>query len=320
MEMHANDDFSVAFDFASGATAERFQNPLWPITEFFFGSRFRHSISVVKAFGATMVDKAQKDRPMAQSDPDTDRRRPAYSGRVVPNEIEGSLIQSLLGSIRDVNVVSDAALNYLSAGRDTTAQALTWTFYVLMKRPDVVAKIRDEVLLQITGYHGKTCTPSYQTIIASVGNIVSLPYTHAVFNESLRLYPPIPFEIKQSMEATVLPDGTQLPKNSVVVWCPWAMNRSRHTWGSDAHVFRPQRWLDETGAKVLNRSASEFPVFNGGSRTCLGKRMAEILAIQVIAVMVTKFDFVQTDPGERVSKSSLTLPMDGGLPCRLRIR
>lgn len=144
----------------------------------------------------------------------------------------------------------------------------------------------------------------------------SLPYTHAVFNETLRLYPPIPIEIKQALSSTTLPDGTLLPAGCILVWCVWAMNRSHETWGEDADHFRPERWLSQQ-----NRSAAEFPVFNGGSRLCLGKKMAELVAVQVIASVAWTFDFVPAYEGtERRSKSSLTLPMEGGLPVFVKVR
>ncbi len=158
----------------------------------------------------------------------------------------------------------------------------------------------------------------------------------AVFNESLRLYPPVPFEIKQCEIAATLPDGTFLPRGSVVVSCTWAMNRSKIMWGRDADCFRPERWLDEEVVgnfedhhginslkqkrwKVIPKTAFEFPVFHGGPRSCLGRKMAELLGVYVIASLVWEFDF-EEEKGvgygyERVSKNSLTLPMEGGLPC-----
>lgn len=123
------------------------------------------------------------------------------------------------------------------------------------------------------------------------------------------------------------------------------MGRSRKIWGPDADQFRPERWL-QTGvdpiepvsasdtaapAKLLSKTAFEFPVFNGGARACLGKKMAEVLAVAVIARLVERYEFAETvdkgkgmveEPGggERVSQSSLTLPMKGGLPCFVRRR
>lgn len=146
---------------------------------------------------------------------------------------------------------------------------------------------------------------------------LALPYINAVFYEALRLFPPIPFELRQCQEATTLPDGTFLPPNAILLWCTWAMNRSTLIWGDDADEFKPERWLVD--GNFVSKPASEFPVFNGGPRTCLGKKMAESMAVQAIAALLLKFDFEPVDDRERISKNSLTLPMEGGLPCRVKI-
>ncbi|KAI1086986.1 cytochrome P450 [Rostrohypoxylon terebratum] len=318
MEMHADDDFTLAFDYASGVTTERFQNPLWFITEPFTGFQFRRALHTIRTFGHGIVSSAANTSKKAQA------TRPGFesaSDRL--DEVSGSLIQSLLDVFGDdQKLVSDAALNYLSAGRDTVAQALTWCMYLLMQHRYVAGKIRNEVraslgdsaelfIMTNESEHGK--------VNSTVFTPTSLPYTMATFYEALRLYPPIPFEIKQCEKATTLPDGTFLPEKSITFWCTWAMNRSKISWGEDAESFSPERWLTNDG-KLVTKSAAEFPVFNGGSRLCLGKRMAELLAAQVIATMVLLFDFMPHYEGERISKSSLTLPMKGGLPCLVKPR
>lgn len=370
MDMHADDKFTVAFDYASGATAERVQNPLWRFTEIFTGSKLRESVDIVKAFGNRIVDNAVEDRekgPISTATGTLDDEK--------LDEISGSLIQSLLDSIGDKQMVADAALNYLSAGkrellqkkprsdpnilsvctsllltifnstgRDTTAQALTWTFHLLMQHRYVYAKVRREVHDLIKSHHQQQLTAT-STAGNDSNNLpfnptlftpASLPYTHAVFNEALRLHPPIPIEIKQALSPTTLPDKTFLPAGCIIVWCPWAMNRSKMTWGEDADHFRPERWLapattprhpqqdnnpNTPNTMVINKSAADFPVFNGGSRLCLGKKMAELVAVQVIASVAWTFDFVPAYEGtERRSKSSLTLPMQGGLPVFVKVR
>ncbi|RFN51177.1 cytochrome p450 oxidoreductase [Fusarium flagelliforme] len=303
MEMHADDDFTVAFEHASGATAERFQNPLWFLTEMFTGARMRRSIATVKAYGKRIVTSAVADRKAAEGKTQSDA--------------PGSLIQSLLDSIGDETLVADAALNYLSAGRDTVAQALTWTLYLLMKHPHVATKLCESVE-SLRDEAGTKAENDPETLTP-----VRLPYVLAVFYESLRLRPPIPFEIKQAQQATTLPDGTFLPAGAIVVWCAWAMGRSHTTWGLDADEFRPERWLTTSSSgdvTVAQRPASEFPVFNGGPRVCLGKKMAELVAVQSLARLVPLFDFEPAFKGERVSKSSLTLPMEGGLPVYVQHR
>ncbi|PKS05043.1 hypothetical protein jhhlp_008410 [Lomentospora prolificans] len=292
MEMHANDDFTLAFEYASGATAARFQNPLWKITEIFLGSKFRRALGLVRSHGRQIVESATKSR---------DSEKTPKDGKL--DEISGSLVKSLLDSIGDEKLVADSALNYLSAGRDTTAQGLTWTLHLLTRHPEEASKMRREIrrILQTA-----EVSPSY------------------------------PFTIKQTTAPSTLPDGTFLPRGSVLLWSPWSMNRSRITWGPDADSFRPTRWLsfpdgqDETGDAIprfVNRPVGEFPVFNGGPRICLGKKMAELMAVQVLAVVVWLFDFVdaaETGPGgvpaEKKSPISLTLPMEGGLPCFVSLR
>ncbi len=194
-----------------------------------------------------------------------------------------------------------------------------------MRHPDVVELIRGE--LQRLNQSRPVTHPSSSAYAPQ-----SLPFTHAVFLESLRLYPPIPFELKQCLRPTTLPDGTCLPSMAVVVWCAWAMNRSSLLWGGDGHPpqeFRPARWLqgNEGSRTVVTKTAFEFPVFNGGPRMCLGKKMADELAVRVIACLAEQFDFVELvevekggEKKERKSRNSLTLPMEGGLPCFVKRR
>ncbi|KAI2468665.1 cytochrome P450 [Annulohypoxylon bovei var. microspora] len=318
MEMHADDDFAAAFDYASGVTTERFQNPLWAITEPFTGFLFRRALQTIRTFGHKIVKSAATTSEKTR---DTCSGPESASHKL--DEVSGSLIQSLLDVFGDdQKLVSDAALNYLSAGRDTVAQALTWCMYLLIQHRFVAGKVRNEVLASLEDIQEPFITANdngHEKVNSTMFTPTSLPYTMATFYETLRLYPPIPFEIKQCEKATTLPDGTFLPEKSIAFWCTWAMNRSKTSWGDDAESFKPERWLTEDG-KLITKSAAEFPVFNGGPRLCLGKRMAELLAVQVIATMVLLFDFMPSYEGERISKSSLTLPMKGGLPCLVKPR
>lgn len=114
MEMHHSDPFSKAFDFASGATGERFQNPLWQITEVFFGGKFKESVKEVKAFGSEIVAKAIMSKKAKDESKETLSESDQNEGVM---SMSGSLVNSLLESIGDHQMVADAALNYLTAGR-----------------------------------------------------------------------------------------------------------------------------------------------------------------------------------------------------------
>ena len=103
MDMPASLPFSKSFDFASGATGERFQNPFWKLKEFILGVPLRRAVFEVKTFGNSIVSAAiQKRGNRENSDP-----------------LKNNLINSLLDHIDDNEVVADAAMNYLSAGMCT---------------------------------------------------------------------------------------------------------------------------------------------------------------------------------------------------------
>src|SRR5688572_22628195 len=126
MEIHNSDPFSEAFDYASGATGERFQNPIWQVTEIFLGRRFRSSVSTVKKFGSVIVAKAVQSR-----------QNPAIATqdnmKTFLDTTSGSLINSLLDSIQDENMVADAALNYLSAGKQKS-QIMGFVLFTLARK------------------------------------------------------------------------------------------------------------------------------------------------------------------------------------------
>ena len=112
MDMPASLPFSKSFDFASGATGERFQNPFWRVKEYFLGGTFRKAIFEVKQFSDEIVLAAVAKRQKVSDDP-----KLRESG--TKNPLQGNLINSLLDHIQDHQMVADAAMNYLSAGTTT---------------------------------------------------------------------------------------------------------------------------------------------------------------------------------------------------------
>ncbi|KAF2164606.1 hypothetical protein M409DRAFT_56436 [Zasmidium cellare ATCC 36951] len=285
-----------AFDEASAWTDARFTNPLWQFYELFFGQPLQRALEIVKKFGHEVVIKAAEKT-----------RTPGHQ----------SLLDLLLARLPDKETVADAATTFMSAGRDTTAQAMTWTVYELSKSPKVLS-----TLLTSLEPHSITRDSSTRSPLRTIG--LHPRYIKAVFAEALRLNPSVPLNMRETARRCRLPDGTVLQAGTIVAWASYAMARSSAIWGEDAQDFRPERWLssDENGnSTFVPRSASEYPVFHGGSRVCIGKSMAEAVGCQVLAELVLNWEFELVDKETRKhAGESLTAPMDGGLLVRPRRR
>lgn len=153
----------------------------------------------------------------------------------------------------------DQVINTLIAGRDTTASLMSSTLFVLSRRPDIWAKLRDEFAF-LSGQ-----PPTFE-------QIKELKYLRFVLNETLRLYPVVPIEAKFANKDTFLPRGGgadgQSPifvqKGQMIIWVLYSMHRRTDLWGADAAEFRPERW--EGLLPGFN-----FLPFNGGPRICPGK-------------------------------------------------
>ncbi|KAI9252952.1 cytochrome P450 [Phascolomyces articulosus] len=199
----------------------------------------------------------------------------------------------------------DMVLNFIIAGRDTTAQALSWAFFLLLNNPRVEEKLMteinqylpDEKVLDAAEYHD---------------TIKSLTYAHAVFYETLRLYPSVPSNGKQALEDDVLPDGAHVKKGQFVLWSPYAQGRSTKVWGPDAKEFKPERWIQEDG-KLKRESQGKFAAFHGGPRVCLGQHLATLEALIAMTSLLKRYKF-KLVPGQHVTyEASLTCPMKTGM-------
>jgi len=175
----------------------------------------------------------------------------------------------------------DFVMNILIAGRDTTACALSWAFYELTKHPLVIQKIIQEVEETCGPKGNENNPPDY-----SYDTICKLKYTNAVAMEVMRLHPPVPVDHKYAINDDVLPDGTFIPGGAIVSWIPIAMGHSEKIWGNDAFKFDPERFVNRKEPSLF-----QYPVFNAGPRTCLGKPLALMTIKLTLAFLLPKFEF-----------------------------
>jgi cytochrome P450 len=195
----------------------------------------------------------------------------------------GSDVLSLLVSARDVDgdntgmtdeQIRDEALTLLLAGHETTANALTWTWYLLSAHPEVEERLHAE-LAAVLGDR-----------LPTAGDVPHLPYTRAVLSESMRLFPPAYLLGRRALVPYDVP-GTEyvLPAGTVVLVAQILLHRDSRFW-DDAERFHPERWL-ETPHPARHRYAY-FP-FGAGPRVCIGEHFAWMEATLILATIASRW-------------------------------
>jgi len=212
----------------------------------------------------------------------------------------------------------DSAVGYMFAAKDLIVAALTWFFYMLCTHPHVEAKILDELRsLQPTATVAATGGGEHAVFDSDALQPAS--YLHAVVLETLRLFPPAPFEEKEAVRDDVLPDGTTVAKGTRVIFCIYAMGRMEGIWGTDCHEFRPERWLSDIG-RVRHEPSHKFAVFNCGPRSCLGKNLG-LSNIKIAAASILYNFLVELVDGHVVEpQNSVVLHTKNGMRVRIKRR
>ncbi|KAI8150422.1 cytochrome P450 [Fennellomyces sp. T-0311] len=209
------------------------------------------------------------------------------------------------GQIVSNKELRDMVLNFILAGRDSTAQTLSWTLHYLFQHPQVEAKLVAEVNEYIPDGIESDPPTLYEAI-------KKMNYAHAIFFEVLRLEPVVPINQKMALEDDVLPDGTMVYKGDVIVWVPYAMGRATKIWGTDAKEFKPERWFTPEG-ELRRETASKWPAFHVGPRICLGQHLATLETLVALSLLLKRYKFSRA-PGPKVEyEVSLTHPMKNGL-------
>ncbi|XP_072970902.1 cytochrome P450 704C1-like [Typha angustifolia] len=206
----------------------------------------------------------------------------------------------------------DIILNFIMAGKDTTAVSLSWFFYILCKHPSIEERVAQEV--EVTTKEFGICT-SIDEFSAKLTEetINKMQYLHAALTETLRMYPAVPLDPKICLSDDTLPDGYDVRKGDLVVYMPYAMGRLKSIWGDDAENFRPERWLNRDG-NFSHESPFKFTAFQAGPRICLGKEFAYRQMKIFAAVLLRFFRFRLSDEEKPVNyKTMMTLQIDNGL-------
>ena len=199
------------------------------------------------------------------------------------------------GGMTDTQV-RDEALTLFLAGHETTANALSWTWYLLSQHPEVERRLHDEIDTVLEGREPE------------LADVPQLRYTEMVFSEALRLYPPA-WGIGRMVKAPFEIGGVEIPAKAICILSPYLIHRDAR-WFPEPEKFDPERWTPE--AREARPKFAYFP-FGGGARVCIGERFAWMEGVIVMAAIAQKWR-LRLEPGQNVEPLPLiTLRVKNGL-------
>uniref|UniRef100_A0A0W0ETJ6 Putative cytochrome P450 monooxygenase CYP63 n=1 Tax=Moniliophthora roreri TaxID=221103 RepID=A0A0W0ETJ6_MONRR len=269
--------FAHAFEKAQEVVTARARlGYFWPLFEL-LGDKNAKNAKVIHDWVEPLVNEALSEKARMQK------------AGVTSPIADKNFLQHLTDSTDDPVIIRDQLLSLLLASRDTTACLLTYVTYFMAIYPDVAQKLRQEVLQHC----GANDAPSYE-------QIRDLKYMRAVLNETLRLFPPVPLNVRESRAACTLPPSDPtftsdnrplyMPSATPIMYFPLLIQRNPTLWGSDADTFNPERWLDQERIAHFVKNPTIFTPFSAGPRMCIGQNYAYNEASYFLVKLLQRYD------------------------------
>ncbi|ETI21603.1 hypothetical protein G647_07950 [Cladophialophora carrionii CBS 160.54] len=303
LESAGESDFASAFNTAQDFIAKRMrlQDLYWLVG----GSKFRRACHDVHRFADQIIDRN------LSRDLGCDKGQKKYV-----------FLDFLARNTPDRKALRSQIINILVAGRDTTACLISWTFFLLVRHPRVMDKLRSEIASTLDGQAEATRS-----------DLRRMNYLQNVLKETLRLYPSVPVNSRTALRTTVLPVGggpdlrspVLVPKGTSVAYSVYSMHRRPDFYGMDAELFRPERWEEHMALDddPTNSKWGYLP-FNGGPRTCLGMDFGLAEAAYAVVRLIQRYPTIRLPPGEKVElvgveKQTMTLVVSITEGCKVEV-
>lgn len=227
--------------------------------------------------------------------------------RARPDDAPEDMLDLLLAARDDTGrgltpvEVRDQIVTFIVAGHETVASALSWAWALLAEHPHVQRALQDESDSVLAGR-----PPTF-------ADYARLPYSRAVLDEVMRLYPPAWLVTRRVLAADTL-GGREIPAGAVLILSPWLLHRHPGVW-RDPERFDPTRFLDGSADRTA------FIPFGAGPRQCIGRDFAYVEGVLILAAMAGRFDVTFPDGGRRPSADPLvTVRPVGGVSLRVTPR
>ena len=271
--------FPVILSCLAARVASPIRPPVWLPTA--NNRRLRPALAALDAIVERLI--ATKRRQLAEGDASWDGHRDLLTMLMLARDAE-------TGDAMSDSQLRDEVMTFMIAGHETTADALSWLWYLLDRHPDEQERLRDE-LRAATGGRPPT-----------VDDLPRLPRMKAVIQETLRLYPPLWMFDRRALGPDDLA-GTKVAKGDLVIFCPYAIHRLPDLW-PDPDVFRPERF--EAGREEQRNKFAYLP-FSAGPRTCIGNSFAMIEAQIIVGTLLSRFRARLADPSPIKPRPQITL-------------
>jgi len=222
-----------------------------------------------------------------------------------PDDFVTSVVQSLQQQFpaeEAVELAIDNAATFYLAGHETTANATSWTLFVLSEQPELQQRAAEEA-----------ATALQAGIDADLPE--RLPLLRAVVEEALRLYPPVPRFDREAVAEDMLGEHEVQPGDLISIW-PWIIHRHKRLW-VEPDAFDPDRFAPQAKQE---RHRYQYLPFGAGPRTCVGARFAMAEALTILAVWLAEWRFAPLAGREVRPSGMVTLRQSGGLPLQLSPR
>jgi cytochrome P450 len=265
--------YRVAFAYVSRKMGDPFLPPLWVPTR--YNREFRRC-------------QALLDRVVLQLI--ASRRRAGAASNDVLDLLLASQDEESGRGMTDQQL-RDEVLTLLTAGHETAGAALSWAWYLLARHPEVQQALSDEASARL---HGRT---------PLLDDLPHLPQAAAVFEETLRLYPPAWGLAREAIGADEI-NGYPVPARALLTLSQWVIHRHPAFW-SEPDSFRPERFLP---SQAQDRPRFAYFPFGGGPRTCIGNHFALVEGPLVLAALAQRFRLtLAPDQGDVLPDPTFTL-------------
>jgi cytochrome P450 len=207
------------------------------------------------------------------------------------------------GAAMDSRQLRDEVITMILAGHETTANTLTWVWYLLSRHPEVERRVYEEVMTVLGDR------------LPTVADLPQLTYTTRVIEETLRLYPPVWLFGRRALAQDAI-GGYRIPAGSALFLCPYLAHRDPRFW-DNPEGFDPERF---TPAAAAARARFSYFPFALGPRMCIGAAFA-LMEMQIVVAVIVRRHRLQLQPAFNAQPDpQITLRPKGGLPMAVRAR